>query len=117
MFVNEHVEYLEPDQDDPFREALLPKYERHDNALPIAPPPQNAVLFCLLPVQVYNLQWWLIKYFADHGDIFHMYADMGNDEHTEMQLKYKDSPNPSVFVTTPQVGGTGLNLTAETMWE
>jgi len=41
-----------------------------------------------------------------------MYADMGNDERTEMQLKFQDSPNPSVFVTTPKVGGTGLNLTA-----
>jgi len=37
---------------------------------------------------------------------------MGNDERTEMQLKFQDSPNPSVFITTPQVGGTGLNLTA-----
>jgi len=41
-----------------------------------------------------------------------MYAEMGNDERTEMQLKFQDSPNPSVFVTTPKVGGTGLNLTA-----
>jgi len=41
-----------------------------------------------------------------------MFAAMGNDEHTEMQLKFQDSPNPSVFVTTPKVGETGLNLTA-----
>ena len=41
-----------------------------------------------------------------------MYAEMGNDEHTEMQLQFQDSPNPSVFVTKPKVGGTGLNLTA-----
>jgi len=41
-----------------------------------------------------------------------MYAEMGNDERTEMQLKFQDSSNPSVFVTTPKVGGTGLNLTA-----
>jgi len=41
-----------------------------------------------------------------------MFAEMGNDERTEMQLKFQDSPNPSVFVTTPKVGGTGLNLTA-----
>jgi hypothetical protein len=37
---------------------------------------------------------------------------MGNDESTEIQLKFQDSPNPSVFVTTPKVGGTGINLTA-----
>ena len=41
-----------------------------------------------------------------------MYAEMGNDECTEMQVKFQDLPNPSVFVTTPKVGGTGLNLTA-----
>ena len=41
-----------------------------------------------------------------------MYSEMGNDERTEMQLKFQDSPNPSVFVTTLKVGRTGLNLTA-----
>jgi len=41
-----------------------------------------------------------------------MYADMGNDECTEMLLKFQYSQNPSVFITTPQVGETGLNLTA-----
>jgi hypothetical protein len=41
-----------------------------------------------------------------------MYAEMGNDERTEMQLKFQDSRNPSVFVTTPKVGWTGLYLTA-----
>jgi len=41
-----------------------------------------------------------------------MYAEMGNNERREMQLKFQYSPNPSVFVTTPKVGGTGLNLTA-----
>jgi len=41
-----------------------------------------------------------------------MYAGMGNDERTEMQLKCQDSRYPSVFITTPKVGGTGLNLTA-----
>jgi SNF2 family DNA or RNA helicase len=39
-----------------------------------------------------------------------MYAEMGNDERTEMQLNFQGSPNPSVFVT-PKVGGTVLNLT------
>jgi len=41
-----------------------------------------------------------------------MYAEMGNDERTEMHLKFQDSPNHSVLVTTPKVGGTCLNLTA-----
>jgi len=55
---------------------------------------------------------WLTKFFADNVDIFHMYAEMGNDECPEMQLKFQDSRNRSVFITTPKVGGTGLNLTA-----
>ena len=42
-----------------------------------------------------------------------MYTEMGNDERTEMQLKFQDSQNPSVFITTPNVGGTCLNFTAE----
>jgi len=37
---------------------------------------------------------------------------MGNARRTDMQLKSQDSRNPSAFVTTPQVGGLGLNLTA-----
>jgi len=45
-------------------------------------------------------------------DIVHLYAEMGNDECTEMQLKFQDSKIPSVFITTPKVDGTGLNLTA-----
>jgi len=40
-----------------------------------------------------------------------MYAAMGNDECTEMELKFQDSGNPSVFVTTPKVGRAGANLT------
>ena len=55
---------------------------------------------------------WLMKFFAGHADIFHMYAKMGNHEHTEMPLKFQVSRNPSVFITTPKVGGTGLNPTA-----
>jgi len=111
MLVKEHAEYPEPDEDDPLREALLPEPERQEFALPSAPPPQTAVLFCPLPVQVHHLKWWLTKYFADHVDIFHMYAEMGNDKRTEMQLRFQDSPNPSLFVMTPKVGWTGLNLT------
>jgi len=79
---------------------------------PGAPLPQKAVQFCPLPGQVHHLKWWLTKQFADHVDIFHMYAEIGNEERTEMQLKFHDSQNPSVLVTTPKVGGTGLNYTA-----
>ena len=80
--------------------------------MPHVPPPQKAVLFYLLRPQVRYLKWWLTKFFADHLDIVYMYAEMGNNECTEMQLEFQDSPNPSVFITTPKVVGTGLNLTA-----
>jgi len=70
------------------------------------------VLFCPLPGQVRHLKWWLTKFFVDHLDVFYMYAAMGDNESTEMQLKFQDLPNPSVFVTTPKVGGTGLTHTA-----
>jgi hypothetical protein len=112
LLVNAPAEYPKPDADEASNEALLPEPERYDSALPCAPPPQKTVLFCPLPGQVRHLKWWLTKFFVDHLDIFYMYAEMGNDERTDMQLKFLDSPNPSVFVTTPKVGGTGLNLTA-----
>jgi len=112
MLVKEPAEYPEPDEDEASNEALLHEPESNQCALPSAPPPRKAVLFCPLPGQVRHLKWWLTKFFADHLDIFYMYAEMGNNERTEMQLKFQDSPNPSVFVTTPKVGGTGLNLTA-----
>jgi len=112
MLVTKHAEYPEPDQEDPLREALLPEQETNHNALPSAPAPQKVVLFCPLHGQVRHLKWWLTKYFADHLDIFQMYAEMGDDERTEMQLRFQDSRNPSVFITMPRVGGTSLNLTA-----
>jgi len=112
MLVNEHAENPGPDEDDPLREALLPNQERHENALRSAPPSQHAVLFCPLPGQVRHLKWWLTKYVADHVDIFHMDAELGNDEHAEMQLRFQDSCNLSVFITTPKVGGTSLNRAA-----
>ena len=111
MLVNELAEYSEPDEDNPLREALLPEQERHKTALPSALPHRKAVLFCPVPGQVRHLKWWLMKDFVDHVDIMHMYAEMGNDEHTEMQLEFHDSHNHSVFVMTTKVGGTSLNLT------
>jgi len=112
MLVNEPAEYPEPDEDEASNEALLLQHEIIKSTLPRAPPPQKGVPFCPLPGQVHRLKSWLTKFFADHVDIFYMYAEMGNDEHTEMQLKFQDSPNPSGFVITPKVGGTGPNLTA-----
>jgi len=113
MLVNESVEYPEPDKDEISNEALLHESESLTSTLPLAPPPPpKAVLFCPLPGQVRHLKWWLTHFVGDNLDIFYIFAEMGNDEQTEMQLKFQDSPNPSVFVTTPKVGGTRLNLTA-----
>jgi hypothetical protein len=58
------------------------------------------------------LKWWLTKFFAENVDIFHMYAEMGNDKRAEMQLKIQNSRNPSVFITTPKEGRTRSSLTA-----
>jgi hypothetical protein len=112
MFVKEPAQYPERDEDKASNEALLHEPESNKCALPTAPPPPKAVLFCPLPGRVLHLKLSLTKFFPDHLDIFYMYAEMGNDERTEMQLKFHDSPIPSVFVTTPKVGRTGLNLTA-----
>ena len=83
MLVKEPAEYPEPDQDDVARDTLLPE-ERNENAPRSAPPPQKAVIFCLFPGQIRLLKWWLMKCFGDNVDKFHMYAEMGNDEGTEM---------------------------------
>ena len=93
-------------------EALLQAPNSNSSALPRAPPPPMAVLFCPVSGQFHYMKWWLTKFCADCLDIFYMYSEMGHNEGTEMQLKFQDSPNPSVFVTTPKVSGTGCNLTA-----
>jgi hypothetical protein len=41
-----------------------------------------------------------------------MYAEMSNDEGTEMQLKFRDSRNPTLLITTLNVCWAGLNPTA-----
>jgi hypothetical protein len=112
LLVKEPAEFPESDEDDPLREAIILKQKVYENALRSAPPSQKAVLFCPLPGEFRHLNWWLPKYCADHVDTFHVYAEMGNEERTEMQLKFQDSGNPCVFVTTPKVEWTGLNLAA-----
>jgi hypothetical protein len=112
ILVNELAEYPESAKHNPLREALFLKQERNENAPRSAPPPQLASIFCHFPSQVCYLKWWLTKYFGDQEHVFHMFAEMGNEERTGMQSKNQDSRNHSVFVTTPKVGWTGLNFTA-----
>lgn len=49
----------------------------------------------------------------DHVDIFHVCVEMCKAECTEMQLKFQNSENPSVFVAAPTPGGTGLSVPVE----
>jgi len=86
--------------------------ERYNSSLPRSPPPQMAVLFCSVPGQVSHLKGWWTKFLADDLDMFYMYAEMANVEHTETQLRFSDLPNPSLFITTPKVGWRGHNPTA-----
>ena len=112
MLVKKPAENPEPDEDEASNEVLLHKPEGNKSSMPCAPPPQKAVQFRPLRGQVCNLKRWLTKFCTELLDIFYMYVEMGNVERTEMQLKFQDLPNPSVFVTTPKVGRTALNLTA-----
>jgi len=112
MLFNESTENPEPDQDDASIEALQHESGSFKSTMHRSLPPQKAVVLCPPPGQVRYLKWWLRKFFLENLDIFYMFGEMGNDERTEMQLKLQDLPNPSVFVTAPKVGGTGLNLTA-----
>jgi hypothetical protein len=108
MLVKESPEDSEPYQDNTSRETLLAA-ERNQNSPPSAPPPLKAVLFCPIHGQVCHVKRCLTMLFADNVDISHMYAEMDNDEHTEIQLNFQYAQDPSVFITTPKVGGTGLN--------
>jgi hypothetical protein len=112
ILVKDPAENPEPDEDEASNEVLLHEPESFKRSLPPAPPPSMAVQFCPRPGQVCHLKWWLTKFFADHLDNVYMHAEMGNNQRTEIQLKFQDLQNPSVFVTTTKVGGTGLHLTA-----
>jgi hypothetical protein len=85
--VKQPAEYPEPDHDNASRQVLLQE-ERNENPPPSAPAPQHSVVFCPLPSQVHHLKWWLTMFFGDNVNIFHMYTKMGNNERTEMQLKF-----------------------------
>ena len=56
MLVKDLAEFPGFDQHDESREVLLPEQDGNENALPGAPPPQQAVLFCPLPGQVHHLK-------------------------------------------------------------
>jgi len=79
MLVNKPVEYPQPDHDCAPREALLPKHERKENPLLIAPPPDEVVRYCSLPDQIHHLQSLLTRTCADHVHTFQRYVEIGND--------------------------------------
>jgi hypothetical protein len=45
-------------------------------------------------------------------DTFYKYAVMDNDECTDEQLKFQNSHNPSIFITTPIVGSADIYIAA-----
>jgi len=112
MLINKSADYPMADEDEALNDALLHPPDSVQSTLLHAPsPPKQMVIFCPLPGQVRHLKWWLTNLFADNLDIFYPFPEVGNKEYTEMQLKFQDLPNPTVFVTTVTLGGTGLNLT------
>jgi hypothetical protein len=86
MHVNEPAKYSEPDEDEASNEALLHGVACYTSTLHHAHRTEKAVLFCPLPGHVRHLNWRLRKLFRDHLDICYMNAEMGNNEHKEMQL-------------------------------
>jgi len=90
MLVNAPAEYPEPEEDDASNEALLHAPESNECSLPGARSSQTAVLFCPLCALLRHLMWWLTKCLADRWDICYMSAEMGNDERTELQLKFEN---------------------------
>jgi hypothetical protein len=50
-------------------------------------------------------------YLAEQVDIDNIYAHIGNNEDMEFQLKLQNLQISALFVTTPNLAGTGPNLT------
>jgi hypothetical protein len=92
--------------------AFLLQQVSHEIAFPSGYSPQQVVLVYLLPGQVWHLTRLLSNCFVNHVDIFHMYPEIGNDNHTDIQHNFLEAGTPSVIVTTPTADGTSLNLTA-----
>jgi len=111
MLVNTPAEYPKADWDEITSEALYLEQERNANALTTTSPLYREALFCPCPGYASHWKRQLTMYFADHVDIFHMNKEIGNNEHTDMRLQFQVLDNPSGFVTTPKLGGTGPNLT------
>jgi len=112
MVVNTPAEYPEPDEDEVLNNVLQHQSETNNGTLPCTPQFKTVLPFCRLLGEVRHLKWWLTKHFADYFNNFYMYRAMSNKEHTEMQLQFQESPNLSVFVTTPKVSWSGLRQTA-----
>jgi len=69
-------------------------------------------IFVPHPHRIHYSKLQLTKCLVNHVDNFLMYVQIGNNECTNMQLQFEDSRNPTVFITSSQVGGVGHCLTA-----
>jgi len=110
MLIDEPAEYPQPGNEDVFSVLRADEPERYNGDLLGASPPQKAVLCYPHYCQVGYSKYWLTKYSPERVDIFIIYGKMGNNEHTEMQLKFQNLSNLFMFRTTLTVSETSLNL-------
>ena len=112
------------------RNSLVPLLYDQPGAPPLPPPPspsdaaemQNTsvstskmpnkvVIFCGLPGQVRHTLWWF-KTFFPKIPAFTLLMGSTAEERSDTQQRFADVQEPAIMITTPQIGGVGLNLVA-----
>jgi len=92
--------------------VLLHKPESNRDTHSSQSPQQYAGLYDDSPAKITYQKRRLTKYILDYLDVFPKFTEMDINKYTAIQLRFQNSPNPSVLVTTPKVAGHGLNFTA-----
>jgi len=110
MVVNKPGGNPEHNKDIMSKEVLFQEQERNKNALRSGPPPHKGAIFHVLSNEVHHSKWQLTKYFTYNVEIFHLYAEMGNNDHPAMHLRFLDALNLSQFVTAPNHSQTGRDI-------
>ncbi|KAF8523045.1 SNF2 family N-terminal domain-containing protein [Trichophaea hybrida] len=73
--------------------------------------PNKVVIFCGLPGQVRHTFWWFKTFFPDFPT-FTLLMGSTAEERSDAQQQFADIQEPAIMITTPQIGGFGLNLVA-----
>jgi hypothetical protein len=73
--------------------------------------PNKVVIFCGLPGQVRHTLWWF-KTFFPKIPAFTLLMGSTAEERSDTQQRFADVQEPAIMITTPQIGGVGLNLVA-----